>query len=761
MHGTRTLLSLAIGLALAAPAAHAAFSCPADAELTAIPQIQGEGNQSPLATTTTKNGFTSDSTVTVRARVSALGESLNKGFYLLDTNGDDNPATSDGIFVFLNDKAFSTNYPDIQPGAEVCLEAKVVEYYGATQLTPVSDGQGRHIQVIGQGQAPAAIPLRIANGETLRQAMSRHEGMRVTLDAETPLVISRNFGYDYAARRNNLMLSLDAPLIKPTQRYPALSQDALDLAEHNRLNRLFLESDYKAADGVIPWFPALDPDQGYLRLGDTPTGLEAMVGYSFNEYRLIVPKDQTLSASDLRRLPENDRQPAPARATGSDLRVASFNVLNYFTSHSSIGGDLNVLCADQADADSAKGCNRGAKTQAEFEKQSAKIVNAITEMDADLLGLMEMENNGFGEHSAIQTLVTRLNQAQKDSDRHYAFVQLPTTAMTEGKYVGGDAIMVAMLYRPTKLTPQGEAGIIPMPQQRYSVNGVDKQASQRDALRQTFTVAGSDTPLTLIVNHLKSKGSGCYENGDGSSEPADLQGKCTEFRVSAAKVLGDAASELPGQVLLVGDFNSYGAEDPIRVLTDYDPAGSERQIMSASHTFIGDRPYESAGQAITHSYGFIDLNAHANQEKAISYSYEGEQGTLDYALANPVLADKMVSVTDWHINAFESNLFEYGSRYTGNLAKSDNPFSASDHDPIIVDLHLAAKATTDEGGNTGVDTPVEQGSTVDNTTHSGEDGNHATTEQHTEIDEASGNGGGSAGLGLLALLPLAFWRRRR
>ena len=52
--------------------------------------------------------------------------------------------------------------------------------------------------------------------------------------------------------------------------------------------------------------------------------------------------------------------------------------------------------------------------------------------------------------------------------------------------------------------------------------------------------------------------------------------------MSAAKVLGEAVSKLPGQVLLVGDFNSYAKEDPIRVLTDYNPATSERKIVSAS-----------------------------------------------------------------------------------------------------------------------------------------------------------------------------------
>ncbi|WP_429185438.1 ExeM/NucH family extracellular endonuclease [Aeromonas veronii] len=727
MKGTRTLLSLAVGLALASSGAHAAFVCPSDpAQLTPIPTIQGTGSASALATQTVtdKNGNVtgkiSTGTFNVRGIVTTLGQSLTKGFYLTDPVGDGNPATSDGIFVYLNDKDFATKYKDIKPGAELCLEAKVEEYYGGTQLKPTFESSKARLQVTAQGLNVPTSVLLVNEGETLAQALNRHEGMRVRLDSSSDLHLTRNYGFDYKVYRNNVELAHKTPLIKPTQLHVANSADAVALATQNSSNRLVVESDYKAPDGVLPWFPSWDADQGYLRIGDQLNGLEGVIVYNKDAFRLVVPSDVTLTAGALLRSPEEDRQDAPARLAGSDLRIGSFNVLNYFTSHSSIGGALNILCKDQADADNAKGCNRGAKSQPEFEKQRTKIVNAITAMDADLLGLMEMENNGFEDNSALHNLVTRLNEQQKDASKHYAYVRLPVTALTDGKFFGGDAIMVAMIYRPALLTPSGDASVIKLPEQRYTTGGVAKTAGQRDSLVQTFTLAKSKEPLTLVVNHLKSKGSGCYENGDGKTEPADLQGKCTEFRVSAAKVLGETVSKLPGQVLLVGDFNSYAKEDPIRVLTDYNLATSERKIVSASHTFIGDQSYEQLGREVTRSYGLIDLNVKFNKEKAISYSYDGELGTLDYALANPALASKVAGVADWHINSFESSLFEYGSKYTGSLLKSDNPFSASDHDPIIVDLRLESDATKPD----------------------------------------TSSGGGALGLGLLALLPLA-WRRRR
>ena len=240
--------------------------------------------------------------------------------------------------------------------------------------------------------------------------------MRVRLDADSALKISRNFSYDYAARRNNLVLAHGAPLMKPTQLHVASSPEAVALAEANAGNRVFLESDFGPPTASCPGCPPGEPEQGYLRIGDAPVNLEALVGYSYNEYRLIVPKDQTHHGGDLLRTGENDRQGAPARQWH---RPAHRQLQRAQLLHQPLqrGGALNVLCADQADADSAKGCNRGAKSLEEFQLQRAKIVSAITEMDADLLGLMEMENNGFDEHAALHDLVESLNARQKEASK--------------------------------------------------------------------------------------------------------------------------------------------------------------------------------------------------------------------------------------------------------------------------------------------------------------------------------------------------------
>ncbi|MGL6430699.1 ExeM/NucH family extracellular endonuclease, partial [Aeromonas caviae] len=532
--------------------------------------------------------------------------------------------------------------------------------------------------------------------ESLSQLLERHEGMQVRLVPGSSLVVTRNFSFDYDGKRNNLVLSYGAPLIKSTQKFAAMSQEASDWALRNQQNQLVVETDAKAPDGVLPWFPGFNAEDGYLRIGDKLNGLEGALGYSYNLFRLVASNRIDASQIDHSGW---DRVETPELAEAGDLRVASFNVLNFFTTV--VGGDANPT-----------GSNRGALTVAEFELQRTKIVSAITRLNADVVGLMEIENNGYGDNSAIANLVTALNAAQPDEADHYRWIASP-----DGKPIGTDAITVGLIYRPASVSPQGAASLIALPvQQAEAVDASGKPVTinqgMRESLVQRFSSPKGDAPLTLVVNHLKSKGSACFEDYPdyASADPLDGQGHCNALRVSAAKVLGEHLKDLAGDLLLIGDMNAYGMEDPIRVLTDYDPAAQSRQIMSASFTTLAGQPFEESGSALGKGYGFVNLNTRFHGTDTYSYSYEGELGNLDHALANPSLAAKVIGIEDWHINSAESNFFEYGSKYSGQLAKSEGPFSASDHDPVLVAiqyplppagvLSLESAAASVEEGNT-------------------------------------------------------------
>lgn len=658
------------------------FACPVDT-LIPVPAIQGTGDRSPLVPA---GKFESETAYATRGVVTQVVSGLYKGFFIQDAQGDGDPASSDGLFVQSTQLS-----PAVVPGAEVCVSGKVKEYYNQTQLS--ADALTVTQPMVGLVSAVDLVPVA---GESLTALLERHEGMRVRLVPASSLVVTRNFSFDYDGKRNNLVLAYGAPLIKSTQKFPAMSNEASQWAERNRQNQLVVETDAKAPDGVLPWYPGFDAEQGYLRIGDKISNLEGAIGYSYEVYRLVA--DNRITPADVDHSGW-DRVQTPELATAGDLRVASFNVLNFFTTV--VGGDANPTNS-----------NRGALTVGEFELQRTKIVSAITRLNADVVGLMEIENNGYGENSAIANLVGALNATLPDEQDHYAWVASPN-----GQPMGTDAITVGLIYRPAKVSLEGGAQLIALPVQvAEAIDGAGKpvsiQQGMRDALMQRFSSPKGDSPLTLVVNHFKSKGSACFEDYPDyvTADPIDGQGHCNALRVSAAKVLGERLKQEGGDLLVIGDLNAYGLEDPVRVLTDYDPAAQSRQIMSAAFTQLAGQPYEEQPSAVGKGAGLVNLNTQFHGTDTYSYSYEGELGNLDHALASPSLVSKVIGIEDWHINSAESNFFEYGKKFSGQLGKSEGPFSASDHDPVLVaiqyplpptgELSLILSAVSVEEGNT-------------------------------------------------------------
>lgn len=665
----------------------APFACEVDGQepaFTTIQEIQGEGASSPFIDgypyITTEDHF-------VTGVVSAVTTGLTKGFYLQALENDGNDKTSEGLFIHTD-----VADTELKAGDVVCVKGKVQEYYSNTQL---SSDANSYVKT-GTSNASLVTPLTIKEGETLRDALERHEGMQVELSSASELFVTRNFSYDYDSRRNNMMLSHEAPLFKPTQLHAAESDAAVALAKENAANRIYLESDSKAPNGQIPYFPtfAQDLDQNgsseqHIRLGSRVEGLHGVVAYSYNEYRLIATNEVdssnfVTSGDDF----DVARKAAPAIAD-SDLRVASFNVLNYFTSVADSGHD------------NPTGQNRGATNLDEFLIQQAKIVSAMNKMDADIIGLMEVENNGFGDGSAIQNLVDALNAEIDDVEDHYTYVEIEEQDKYQEEYFGSDAIMVAILYRANAVTPKEAAKVIVTPEQHIAENTITRKEGtesnpaydkyQRHSLLQTFTVKETGEDLSVVVNHFKSKGSECIEEwiaGVEDSEPADLQGNCNNFRVSAAKVVGEALKDIDGDVLVMGDLNAYGKEDPLLTLTDYSKEKYGRDIYTAAYTTIGGGELQVEKTKIEKGYGLHNLNTLLHGADTFSYTYSGELGNLDHALASSSLAQKVVAIEDWHINSLESNLFEYSSKYTGDMPKYKDAFSASDHDPVIIAIDL-------------------------------------------------------------------------
>ena len=585
-------------------------------DITLISAVQGDTDAAALA----------GQVVTVEAVVTAV---VSNGFYLQeeDADADGNDATSEGIFVFTGDT------PSVSVSATYQVTGTVSDFFGFTQIS------GDTLTEIGLGTLPTAVNLTFpfAMGTDLEA----FEGMQVSITpgAETnPLTVIETFNFD---RFGEIVLS-DGIQINPTQIYDAQTQQAeiQALAAEHAATRLIIDdgnpSQNPTSFHYIANTTAGDDGNGVLSAGDDFTAegptlrigaeldapINGVLSYSFGNYKVI--PTETLSIDPATN--EGAREPN-APDVGGELKVVSFNALNYFTT---LG-------------------ERGAFTPEDLARQTEKLVNALVELDGDIVGLQEIENNGFGAGSAIAALVTALN-AELGSEV-YGFVD-PTT---DGGPIGTDAITNGFIYKLDSVSVTGADFLV-----------FDDGAEQRNrpAIAATFEDASGER-VTIAVNHFKSKGASGLDAGDPlnpDSDQGDGQGFWNATRISAAEQLAawlatDPTGSGDPDFLILGDLNSYMQEDPVQAL---EAAGFDNLL----EMFVG-------------------------AEDAFSFVFSGQQGSLDHALSSDSLTAQITGVEEWHINSLEPDLLSYNSRFTDpGFYNGDDPFFASDHDPLILGLTL-------------------------------------------------------------------------
>ncbi|HFQ5346399.1 TPA: ExeM/NucH family extracellular endonuclease [Vibrio vulnificus] len=674
-----------------------------------IGEVQGEAYSSPLI----ESGYTSKDEYLVTGVVSAVATSLVKGFYLYDDNADGNVKTSDGVFV----KTSGAVSKDMI-GQQICVRAKVNEDYGMTTLLPTGN-----IWEVKNSTPVAVTPVKLeridSDDDTFRSTLERLEAMPVVLvedmdaaEGNQDMRVSRTFSFDYSAKRNNMVIAYKRPNPQPNQDHVAGSDAAKAQTAQNKDYRIVVESDEKPADGKIPYYPefASDPHNNYIRINDSVVGMTGVLHYSYNEFRLI-PTANVTKANFVHNTPRTS-SPVIKESYGDDgftIKVATQNVLNYF--NSPYGGHDNQF-----------GDNRGAESQQEFERQQAKIVEAIYGLDADIVGLMEVENNGFGDFSAIRELLEAINAkyykenykdrfARESIHNRYVFVGFDKNGdqvLDQFDTIGSDAITTGIIYRPSKVSVIA-GKVIPMPWQdapmivdadgKPVVDGKGELAEsgknyQRNTVAATFRVLNTGKQLTVSVNHLKSKGSTCWDDYVGTKAvDDDAQGSCENFRVASTYHLGQEMAKIGGDQIVLGDMNSYAHEDPMLVLTS-NP--TKKALKAADYIKVGNKWQFNGeqGPVITQTFGFINAVDYKTPagETSWSYSYKDEVGSLDHLLITSSLKSRLVDAVDWHINAPESTLFDYSNKYKGGDSNEANPFykadafRSSDHDSALVTI---------------------------------------------------------------------------
>ena len=569
---------------------------------TLINAIQGEGGDSPLI----------NQEVELEGVVTAdfqSDEQLN-GFFIssLEADVDANVLTSEGVFVYFSDT-------DVAVGDHVRVKGSVAEYYNATQIGDVSQ-----VEICASGLTTAATKISLPVADVAD--LEAFEGMLITL--EQALVVTNNYGL---GRYGEVDLATER-LYQGTQ--IALPGEAANAVEAENQKKQILLDDGSTKQNLDPIsYPGVGLDAyNTLRLGDSVNTITGVLGYSFDRYRIHPTVQPEFTAT-------NPRTEAPALHSDANLRIASFNVLNYFNGDGQGGGFPT---------------SRGADSEQELIRQEAKLVSAITALNADVIGLMEIENDGFGELSAVASLVAALNDA--DSTNEYAFVDFNMNQ------IGTDAITTALIYRSNMIKEVGTAA---------TTSEYPFDYSNRAPIAQSFEALSSGEVFTVAVAHLKSKG-GCSSAEGNNADQGDGQACWNEIRVAGANSFADWLDTKPTgvedeDIILVGDLNAYAMEDPIRALAD---KGYKNVVAEVD----GD----------TQGY---------------SYSFSGRLGSLDHAVATQSLLDKVVAATDWHINADEPISLDYNVEYKSDTQVaslySDNAYRASDHDPVLIDIKSIAE----------------------------------------------------------------------
>ncbi|WP_069625482.1 endonuclease/exonuclease/phosphatase family protein [Streptomyces niveus] len=551
-----------------------------------IHDIQGSTRISPQAGKSVTN---------VPGVVTAVRVSGSRGFWIQDTEPDNDPATSEGVFVFTGSSA-----PQVKAGDSVLVSAKVTEYYpggqssgsqSLTELTapttvvlssgnPLPKAETIDATSVPEAYAPDAKGLSIESlalkpaGYALDWFESR-EGMLVQIGDSRVVGASNSYGETWVTTK---------PKQNPTPRggtvYP--SYDQLNSG------RLLLGS--------------LTGEKVTANVGDTLAGTTTgPVDYgNFGGY--------SLQATTLGTVKSGGLKPEVAKKGKSDeLSVATYNVENL----------------DPTDP------------QAKFDRLAEGIVKNLA--TPDIVSLEEIQdNNGAkddGTVAADKTLAQFVAAIQAAGGPAYDWRSVDPADKTDGGEPGGN-IRNVLLFNPKRVDfvdrPGGDATTatevvttgkhgkdITLSASPGRINPTsDAWKSSRKPLVGEFTFRGEQ--VFVIGNHFNSKGGD--QPTHGVFQPPTL-GSETQRLTQAQEVhdfvAGLLAKDKKAKVVVLGDLNDYQFSKPVTTLT--------------------------RGGILT------DLMDKLPKNERYSYVYDGNSQTLDHILVSPGVKKPEYDVV--HINA--------------------------------------------------------------------------------------------------------------
>ncbi len=507
------------------------------------------------------------------------------GFFLQDA-GDGDGGTSDGLFV-VPVKALKTR---LRAGDAVRVQGRVFEDAGDGKAGTLTTLRAERIDRVKL----AAPRPTVLSGPPERWEL--YEGMQVLIEA--PLSLN---GSD--ARYAETQASFGGRLWTPTEIAAPGSDRLREVETFNARRRLLLDDASNRRDPpAFAYLPA-----GVPRSGSVASGAQGIVDQRHGSYRLQLTAPLEVKPA---------LRPAAPKVAGR-LRVAVFNLENLFNGDGRGAGFPTP---------------RGARTPVQLQAQTDKLVATLKALNADVAALMELENDGYGPQSSLAQFVDALNADGSD----WRFVDAQPGP-------GPDQIRVGLIYRTGRITPVGTPAVL---------EGGPFGSRSRVPLAQAFRRGKSGQVFVVVANHFKSKG--CSEATGADTDQRDGQGCWNALRVESAHRLHawlqtDPTGQRADKTLVVGDYNAYAMEDPVRTLRER---------------------------------GWKDAFTVAKVAQPYSYLYGGMLGRLDHALLSPALARRLRGAAEWHSNADEPA----GAGYAGSAVAG--PWRSSDHDPMLLGFDL-------------------------------------------------------------------------
>ncbi|WP_426983940.1 lamin tail domain-containing protein [Brevibacillus borstelensis] len=554
-----------------------------------IRDIQGKGHRSP---------YEGANVSRVEGIVTAVvnGNSGTVGFYMQDPEPDNDPRTSEGIYVYEPGA-------NVRAGDRVEVSGAVKEYVSksreATDLT-LTEIDAASVAVKERG-LPLPAPVVLGEGD--------YPYPKTVIDNDSfSLFDPEEDGIDFWESLEGMLVRVDQPRVvgatktfanPPSVEFVILSDKANPDKERTPAGGIPIAADnynperITIADKLVAGAPE-------VKVGDAFAGpIVGVIDYSFANFKLYNTEPLPAVVDSGYEREVTTLEPAEDR-----LSIATYNIENF---------------SARDNADKINGI-------------AESIVHNLKQ--PDIVGVVEMQDNNGPEDNGV-TDASQSGQALIDAivragGAAYRYVDIAPENKKDGGQPGGN-IRVGFLYNPERVSladrPAGDAVTAVQVEAEQGTARLSHNPGRIDPLNPAFHESRKPLaaefifdgkPVFVIANHFNSKG------GDdalfGVKQPPVLVSE--QQRVEIAKVVNGFVKQIyeadpEANVVVLGDFNDFQFSRPLQVLE---------------------------GDELTNMITTLPLS------EQYTYNYQGNAQVLDHILVSNHLAEK-AKIDIVHINA--------------------------------------------------------------------------------------------------------------